>query len=174
MIEQTFMNLQDKVNRPKFDTKKVDVNYPRFRRLVDEYVHWSQDANYTFDARERYEKDILSCLEEHSLDGYDLAEHLKDTVWVEPDADLVDILDDAFYVKDAIVKEMIHKWVKENFLVIPENVIGKKVNCKNGWFTYENYYITQIRPDTYEVTIDLDPNRKGGTIVGFETLTFID
>ena len=68
MTEQTYMKLGDKVNRPKFDVNKIDVNHPRFKRLVDEYVRWYQDVDYTFDKRERYEEDILSCLEEFSLD----------------------------------------------------------------------------------------------------------
>ena len=174
MTEQTYMKLGDKVNRPKFDVKKIDVNHPRFKRLVDEYVRWYQDVDYTFDKRERYEEDILSCLEEFSLDGYDLAEHLKNKVWVEPDADLVDILDDAFYVKNAIVREIVQQWVKENFLEISSDVIGKKVNCKNGLRKYENHYITGIKPETYEVIISEDVKKEGGYIVGFETLTFID
>lgn len=174
MTEQTYMKLGDKVIRPKFDVKKVDVNHPRFKRLVDEYVRWYQDVDYKFDKRERYEEDILSCLEEFSLDGYDLAEHLKNKVWVEPDADLVDILNDAFYVKDAIMHEILIQWVKENFLVIPDDVVGKKVNCKDGYRKYENHYITGIKPETYQVTIAEDNTRKGGYVVGYENLTFID
>ena len=174
MTEQIYMKLQDKVTRPKFDVKKIDVNHPRFKRLVDEYVRWYQDVDYEFDKRERYEEDILSCLDESSLDGYDLAEHLKNKVWVEPDADLVDILDDSLYVKREIVQDITKQWVKENFLEIPSSVIGKKVNCKIGWRKYENHYVTGIKPETYEVTISEDVKKEGGYIVGFETLTFID
>jgi len=116
MTEQTYMKLGDKVNRPKFDAKKIDVNHPRFKRLVDEYVRWYQDIDYTFDKRERYEEDILSCLEEWNLDGYDLAEHLKNKVWVEPDADLVDILDDALYVKVKSHVRLLNNGLRRTFL----------------------------------------------------------
>lgn len=174
MTEQIYMKLQDKVKRPIFDAKKIDVNHPHFKRLVDEYVRWFQDNDYKFDKRERFEDDIRSCLGEWDLDGYNLAEHLKETVWVEPDADLVDILDDALYVKTEITREITKQWVTENFLEIPSDVIGKKVSCKIGWLKYENHYITGIKPETYEVTISLDAKEKGGYIIGYENLTFID
>ena len=168
------MKLQDKVTRPKFDVNKIDVNHKRFKRMVDEYVRWCDDNDYKSASRDEYESDIRKCFEEYDLDGYHLAEHLKEKVWVEPDADLVDILNDAFYVKDAMMHEILIQWVKENFLVIPDDVIGKKVNCKDGYHKYENHYITGIKPETYQVTIATDNTRKGGYVVGFETLTFID
>lgn len=174
MIEQTYMKLQDKVTRPKFDVNKIDVNNKRFKGMVDEYVRWSEDTGYKMCKREEYESDIRSCLNEWDLDGYHLAEHLKDKVYLEPDADLVDILNDAFYVKDVLDREILTQWVKENFLVIPDDVIGKKVNCKDGYHKYENHYITTIKPETYQVTISTDINRKGGYVVGYETLTFIN
>ena len=174
MTEQIYMKLQDKVNRPKFDVNKIDVNHPHFKRLVDEYVRWSDDTHYKLCSREDYENDIRSCIDEYDLDGYHLAEHLKDKVYLEPDANLVDILDDAFYVKNEMMKEITKQWVKENFLVIPDDVVGKKVNCKIGYRKYENHYITTIKPETYEVTIAEDNTRKGGYVVGFEDITFID
>jgi hypothetical protein len=53
-------------------------------------------------------------------------------------------------------------------------VVGKKVNVKQGSRKYENLYITGIRPDTYQVTISDNINAKGGRIVGFENVTFVD
>ena len=174
MTEQTYMKLGDKVNRPKFDVKKIDVNHPHFKRMVDEYVRWNDDKDYKSSSREEYENDIRSCFDEWDLDGYHLAEHLKDKVYIDPDAELVDLLDNTLYIKSAMVREITKQWIKENFLEIPSDIIGKKVSCKIGLRKYENHYITGIKPDTYEVTISLDAKEKGGYIVGFETLTFID
>lgn len=173
-MEQTYMNLKDKVTRPKFDVNKIDVNHKRFKSLVDEYVRWSQDTDYTSCDRTEYENDIRSCLDEFDLDGYRLAEHLKNKVYLEPDARLVEILDGAIFVKHSIVGEITKQWVKENFLVIPENVVGKKVNAKVGLRKYENHYITGIKPETYEVTIATDCIHKGGYIIGYEDITFVD
>jgi hypothetical protein len=72
-----------------------------------------------------------------------------------------------------LTKQIIGQWTKENFLEIPSGVIGKKVNVKQDNNKYENHYITTIRPDTYEVTISDDINKKGGYIVGFENVTFL-
>lgn len=174
MTEQTFMKLGDKVNRPKFESAKIDVNHPRFKRMVDKYVRWNDDSDYTSASREEYENDIRSCFDGWDLDGYHLAEHLKDKVYLEPDAELVDILDNTLYIKSEMVREITKQWVKENFLVISEDVVGKKVNCKIGYRKYENHYITGIKSETYEVTIAEDNTRKGGYVVGFETVTFID
>jgi hypothetical protein len=107
------------------------------------------------------------------LDGYNLAEFLRDKVHLEPDAGLVDILDDMIYVKKSLEDEMLKQWVKENFLTISDDVVGKKVNAKQGIRKYENLYITGIRPDTYQVTISDDPKKYGGYIVGFENVTFL-
>ena len=174
MSEQIYMKLEDKVNRPTFDIKKINVNHPRFKKMVDDYVHWNDDLDYKVSKREEYENDIRSCLDEYDLDGYNLAEHLKVKVGIDPDADLVELLDNAFRVKEAIVNEVIKNWVKENFLKIPYGILGKKVNSKSGWRKLENYYITSIRPETYEVTINEDAKKEGGYIVGFENVTFID
>ena len=168
------MNLKDAVRRPKFDISKIDVNQPRFKKLVDEYVRWCKDQDYASCSRAEYESDILSCFNKFDLDGYHLAEHLKDTVWVEPDSTLVDILDGVFSVKDAINREVIKQWVKENFLTISENVIGKKVNAKVGIHNYVDHYITMIKHDTYEVCISTDISRKGGYVVGYENVTFVN
>jgi hypothetical protein len=174
MTEQTYMKLQDKVIRPKFDVNKINVDHPRFKNLVDRYVDWSQDKDYTECDRTEYEDDIRSCLDEFDLDGYNLAEHLKSKVYLDPNAELVDILDDATFVKAALEKEMLTQWVQENFLTIPDDVVGKKVNAKQGLRKYENYYITGIRADNYHVTVSDNSKKNGGWIVGFEDVTFID
>jgi hypothetical protein len=59
-------------------------------------------------------------------------------------------------------------------LTIPDDVVGKKVNAKQGIRKYENHYITGIKPDTYQVTISDNINGKGGYIVGFENVTILD
>jgi hypothetical protein len=174
MTEQTYMKLQDKVLRPTFDVNKINIDHPRFKNLVDRYVDWSQDKDYTTCDRQDYENDIRSCLDEFDLDGYNLAEHLKSKVYLDPNAELVDILDDATFVKAALEKEMLTQWVQENFLTIPDDVVGKKVNAKQGLRKYENYYITGIRADTYHVTVSDNSKKTGGWIVGFEDVTFID
>jgi hypothetical protein len=78
------------------------------------------------------------------------------------------------YVKKSLEDEMLKQWVKENFLTISDDVIGKKVNAKQNLRKYENLYITGIRPDTYQVTISDDTKKYGGYIVGFENVTFVD
>ncbi len=83
-------------------------------------------------------------------------------------------MDDATFVKSALEKEMLTQWVKENFLTIPDDVVGKKVNAKQGLRKYENYYITGIRAETYQVTVSDNSKKIGGWIVGFEDVTFID
>jgi hypothetical protein len=102
-----------------------------------------------------------------------LAEFLRDKVHLEPDAGLVDILDDMIYVKKSLEDEMLSQWVKENFLTIPDDVVGKNVNVKQGIRKYENHYITGIKPETYQVTVSDKIDKNGGYIVGFENVTFL-
>jgi hypothetical protein len=174
MSEQTYMNLKDAVKRPVLSEKTVNRSNKAFVRMVDSYQKWNESISAD-EPRETYEDDIFNCLFEYDLDGYNLAEYLKSKVNLAfCDAELVDILDDMIYVKKSLEDEMLKQWVKENFLTIPDDVIGKKVNAKQGYKKYENHYITTIRSDTYEVTISDNINKKGGYIVGFENVTFID
>ena len=173
MSEQTYMNLKDAVKRPVLSEKTVNRSNKAFVRMVDSYQKWNESISAD-EPRETYEDDIFNCLFEYDMDGYNLAEYLKSKVNLAfCDAELVDILDDMIYVKKSLEDEMLKQWVKENFLTIPDDVIGKKVNAKQGYKKYENHYITTIRPDTYEVTISDNINKKGGYIVGFENVTFL-
>ena len=172
MSEQTYMKLKDAVKRPKLSKENINRENKHFKRVVDQYQKWCTGLG-SDEPYETYEKDIISCLSKYDLDGYALATHLKDTVYLEPDSELVDILDGVSTIKDSLTKEIIGQWTKENFLEIPSDVIGKKVNVKQGYNKYENHYITTIRPDTYEVTVSDKIDKNGGYIVGFENATFL-
>jgi len=174
MSEQTYMNLKDAVKRPVLSEKTVNRSNKAFVRMVDSYQKWNESITAD-EPRATYEDDIFNCLFEYDLDGYNLAEYLKSKVNLAfCDAELVDILDDMIYVKKSLEDEMLKQWVTENFLTISDDVVGKKVNAKQCSRKYENHYITGIRPDTYQVTISDNINAKGGRIVGFENVTFVD
>jgi len=172
MSEQTYMKLKDAVKRPVFDAKTINRENPRFKSLVDSYQKWNQDDYFT-EHRSTYENDIIECLEEYDLDGFALAQHLSEYKYIEPDSELVHILEDVTFVKSSLETEMLSQWVKENFLTIPDDVICKKVNAKQGIRKYENHYITGIKPETYQVTVSDKIDKNGGYIVGFENVTFL-
>ena len=172
MVEQTYMKLQDKVNRPTLSKEKVNRDNKQFKRIVDRYRQWCKEGG-GYETRETYEEDIIKCLFEFDTDGYHLAEFLKEEVYIEPDSELVDILDNVSFAKDSLIKEIVGQWTKENFLEIPSDVVGKKVNAKQGYRKYENHYITDIKPETYEVTVSDDINKKGGWVIRYEDVTFL-
>jgi hypothetical protein len=172
MSEQTYMKLEDKVNRPKLSRENINRENKQFKRVVDQYEQWCTSGG-GYETRETYEDDIIDCLFESDNDGYALATFLKEKVYIEPDSELVDILDCVSNVKYSLTKQIIGQWTKENFLEIPRDVIGKKVNAKQGYKKYENHYITTIRPDTYEVTISEERALEGGWIIKYEDVTFL-
>ncbi len=172
MNEQTYMKLQDAVKRPVLTKEKINRENKHFKRVVDRYERWCKEDG-CHELRETYESDIIDCIFEHDMDGYHLAEFLKEKVYLEPNSELVDILDDVSTIKDSISREILGQWVKENFLEIPNDVIGKKVNAKQNFSKYENHYITTIKPETYEVTISDDPNKQGGWVIRYENITII-
>ena len=172
MSEQTYMKLQDKVKRPKFSRENINRENKHFNRVVDQYQKWCTSGG-GYETRETYEQDIIDCLFESDTDGYALATFLKEKVYIEPDSELVDILDGVSTIKDSLSKEIIGQWTKENFLEIPSDVIGKKVNAKHRYNKYENHYITTIKPETYEVTISDDINKKGGWVIRYEDITLL-
>ena len=173
MSEQTYMKLQDKVNRPKFSRENINRENKHFKRVVDQYQKWcTSDGGYE-ETRETYENDIIECLERYDLDGFALAQYLSEYKYIEPDSELVHILEDVSFVKSSLETEMLNQWVKENFLTIPDDVVGKNVNVKQGIRKYENHYITGIKPETYQVTVSDKIDKNGGYIVGFENVTFL-
>ena len=173
MSEQTYMKIQDKVNRPKFSRENINRENKQFKRVVDQYQKWcTSDGGYE-ETRETYENDIIDCLEEYDLDGFALAQYLSECKYIEPDSELVHILEDVTFVKSSLETEMLSQWAKENFLTIPDDVVGKNVNVKQGYKKYENHYITGIKPETYQVTVSDKIDKNGGYIVGFENVTFL-
>ena len=172
MSEQTYMKLGDAVKRPVFDAKKINRENPRFKHLVDSYQKGNSN-NDIDEPRSTYENDIIDCLEEYDLDGFALAQHLSEYKYIEPDSELVHILEDVTFVKSSLETEMLSQWVMENFLTIPDDVVGKNVNVKQGIRKYENHYITGIKPETYQVTVSDKIDKNGGYIVGFENVTFL-
>lgn len=172
MSDQIYMNLKDSVKRPTLTENNINRDNKQFKRVVDRYERWSNQDGIN-EPRETYENDIIKCLFEYDTDGYALAEFLKEEVYIEPDSELVDILDDVSFAKDSLTQEILSQWVKENFLEISSDVIGKKVNAKQSLSKYENHYITSIKPETYEVTISDDPNKQGGWVIGYENITIL-
>ena len=172
MSEQTYMKLQDKITRPKLSKENINRENKHFKRVVDQYEQWCTGCG-SYETHETYEQDIIDCLEESDLDGFALAQYLSECKYIEPDSELVYILDDVSNVMYSLSKEIIGQWTKENFLEIPSGVIGKKVNAKQGYKKYENHYITGIKPETYEVTVAEDFNKKGGWVVRYEDITLL-
>jgi hypothetical protein len=140
--------------------------------MIDRYQKWNESITAD-EPRETYENDIFECLFEPDLDGYNLAEHLKSKVYLEPDASLVEILDDMIFVKTALEDDLIAQWVEVNFLTVPEDVIGKKVNGKAGFKTLNGYYITDIHQKRYQVVISESTEKNNGYFVNYETLVFV-
>ena len=173
MSEQTYMNLKDAVKRPELNSKTINRSNKAFIRMVDQYQKWNESMTAD-ESRETYEDDIFNCLFEYDLDGYSLAEFLKDKVYLEPDAELCEILDGMLFVKHALEDDMISQWVQENFLTVPEDVIGKKVNGKAGFKTLNGYYITAIHQKRYQVVISESTEKKNnGYFVNYETISFV-
>jgi hypothetical protein len=172
MSEQTYMKLKDAVKRPVFDAKTINRENPRFKSLVDSYQKWNQDDYFT-EHRSTYENDIIECLERYDLDGFALAQYLSEYKYIEPDSELVHILEDVSFVKSSLEIEIQIQWVKENFLTIPDDVIGKKVNAKQGYKKYENHYITGIKPETYQVTVSDKIDKNSGWVIRYEDVTLL-
>ena len=53
------------------------------------------------------------------------------------------------------------------------NLVQFDFYTKQSYKKYENHYITGIKPETYEVTISDDINKKGGWVIRYEDVTFL-
>lgn len=157
---------------------KWDFSHPKLKSFVDKYTSWSKSDSSKELNREEYESDILYCLNESKIDGYELARSLEQHSYVSPDASLVELLNDLFFVKKSIIDSNIANWVKSENLVLPDNLIGKSASAKQNYRSYNNYFITKIYPDSYSVSLSVDfsksPNGYGGYIVYFENVTLLN
>ena len=150
MSEQTYMKLEDKVNRPKLSRENINRENKQFKRVVDQYEQWCTSGG-GYETRETYEEDIIDCLFEIDNDGFALAQYLSECKYIEPDSELVYILDGVSTIKDSLSKEIIGKWTKENFLEIPSDVIGKKVNAKHRYNKLQAYLYLQIHTMHFDI-----------------------
>jgi hypothetical protein len=160
------MSTDNKLKRPVLNSDNINRNNTFFKKIVNSYANWNADNSVEM---EEYENDIISCLTEYNTDGYALARHLYDTVFVEPDSELVHILDDVGYLVRNLNNELTKQWVIENSLTIPSDVIGKKVTYNLSYRKGQGF-ITTIMNDTYQVTVDENPDKKGGLIVNYENI----
>lgn len=161
------MKLNDKVKRPVFVPSKIDRNNKSFKRVVDSYEKWNGES----DKREEYENDIILCLEHPHKDGFELTKLLESEVYLEGNTQLVEILDNVQDISRHATEELYKKWVHENFLTIPSDIIGKKVKYKQN-YNNGSGYITTIKPETYQVCVSPDQNGNGGYVINYENVTF--
>lgn len=173
---QSELNLGVKASRPDFNNRKIwDPKHPKIEKLIKEYIIWSNEGeDLPTDDYDLYVEDIINCFDEVETDGYYLATFLKDKSYINPDTNLVNMLDDVYSIKRAITNEITKKWVIDNDMKLPDDIIGKKCNYKSGYKKYEGYYITTVNPFTYTVTIDKSKHRQGGIVCNFEDITIIN
>ena len=164
-------NISNQIQRPSLNKENIDRTEPSFVRIVDEYYKWSSAHDSV--EREELEKDIINCILSYYIDGFELAKELERDVHITGDSELVDILDGISYTKDRQLKILIGKWVKDNNLTIPDDVIGKKVCVTQNFRTYNNHFITKIKPETYEVCISDKIDTQGGFIIKYENIKFV-
>lgn len=104
--------------RPEFHSASVikrtaERLLPKFQEWLDGETSGSNLA------------DLTRALESGDLDGYDIAESLKRKGY-SPNAELVEILDDALYQKGESHREEVEEWVRANDLKL-DLAIGAKV-----------------------------------------------
>ncbi len=170
-----------KAARPNFDKNfKWDAKMPRIKRIVDEYIHWCDGGEVVTNQpyRHEYEEDIISCFNEQNLDGYHLAKHLEKKACVDADSMLVELLGDIDQIKRNIKTEIVKKWVIDNDMKLPDNIIGSKCTFFIGFVYDKAGIINGLRPETYEVVVKTDNTKHSsyntGYIVPFENVNMID
>lgn len=100
-------------------------------KLAKEVKAWAQED----DAIETYVSHLEDTLKNtHSFDGYDLAQELESAYGYSPDANLVDILDNADMYAHNKHRELVALWVKRNDIK-PRYKVGDKVLCSSRSFT---------------------------------------
>lgn len=167
------MNDTTIISRPKVTYDTVDKNHPAFEKLVMDYVRWCDDLSFANCDKSEYVDDIASCFDEWDLDGYKLAKHLEEKSGVDPDSNLVEMLDGIQFLKTILEKIIIQEWMQKNNLSLCDELKGKKVKYKQGYRSGEGF-ITGLYKDKYQVTVGKAETDKGGWVIDFENITIIE
>jgi hypothetical protein len=95
------------------------------KKLAPDILKWAQDGNDDELTLEQVVNDLKEILYSPHRNGYQLAKDLEDRFHYDPDAELVEILDNAFYTISISHDEACKKWLEENPVEPP--AIGSQV-----------------------------------------------
>jgi|688.fasta_scaffold362390_1 hypothetical protein len=152
--------------RPKFQASQIDYNSEKMQKFIKRFCDW---ARMPIDDEEMHEE-IAECFQEiennglHQLDGYNLAKMLDENYCVDANSHLVNILDECNNIAFHFYNEYLKQWVKENNLVIPEDIRCKTVIKPEK---HAGLIINNINHEKYTVTLGKSLEF-GGYIVNFE------
>lgn len=155
-----------KVIRPQFESSQIDYSSEKMQKFIERFCDWRR---MPIDDEETHEE-ITECFQEiennglHRLDGYHLAKMLDENYYVGANSHLVNILDECNILAFHFYNEHLKQWVKENNLVIPEDIRGKPVIKPEK---HAGLIINNINHEKYTVTLGKSLEF-GGYIVNFE------
>lgn len=132
------------------NAERPTINSPGVReiainKLAEDCAEWDKSAP----------EDWVTTLSRLHLtgDGYELAKELDDRFHIDPDRELVEILDSASHYLWCAEREAVKVWVAENNIT-PPLTVGTRVFCQRG--TGE---ITSIREEEAAYTVLPDDER---------------
>lgn len=113
--------------------KSVEPEYVEC--VIKQINNWIGDDAYKFDERDQ-DKLIGIILNKRYFDGYQMCRELERVFAIDPDSNLVDILNDVVSLHDDLFDKAIKDWVIANNIV-PLRRMGEKVNLDgvHGWIS---------------------------------------
>lgn len=167
MTVQTRLFAGEYPKRPAFNSASVTKRTAE--RLLPKFQEWLDG-----DTSGSNLADLTRALESGDLDGYDLAEKLKRKGY-SPDAELVEILNEAMYQKSEAHREEVEDWVRAHDLKL-DLAVGTKVEISHkGQKHFGEIGGLYEKTAQYIVTVkELGHAKNCGLILGFEEVKAVE
>lgn len=160
------------------DASKISVTDGRLVEFAKKIWKWTgEEADLWEEAKDEYCELVYELFQEPDLDGYRLARVCESEYSMDPDASLVDILEETYNVRRNIVKDLVKDWVQRNNLTISDSLMDKLITWKMPYQQPKNGWVVDFHKDTYEITVntknprDLTKTFQGGYIAKVEDIT---
>lgn len=150
-----------------------DVTKEVVELVLPKVIQWMGE-NLDQQELESLRHDLMDSMD-HEDEGYQIAKNLEHEACIQPDRELVEILDHASFDRYNVLKEKVKAWVAKEGVVVTQEV-DQRVRVKDGYHLRGKVgKVVRVEPETAEVVVKLDEDTdprptSGGYILPTERL----
>jgi hypothetical protein len=133
---------------PRPSKSSYDVLYRTATNLAPKINEWSGDE-FQIDINT-----LKDAIQYNSLNGYVMAQNLENSCGIQPDVELVEILDDVWFIKKEVHDDIVKEWVKD-YNISPGKKVGDLVTIKCSWKEITETGLTKVSGEIVSIDTEL-------------------